>query len=76
MHDKLEGKFINFFKSIDFNFTPESMNINWNDVDKTLSTLREYVEKNKLWYGMANDFEYTQKTLDTFKGIITELHNS
>ena len=35
-----------------------------------------YVEKNKLWYGMANDFEYTQKTLDTFKGIITELHNS
>ena len=61
LHDKLEDKFIKFFKSIDFNFTPEAMNINWNDVDKTLSSLKEYVEKNKLWYGIANDFEYTQK---------------
>ena len=76
LHEKLEDKFINFFKSIDFNFTPEAMNINWNDVDKTLSTLKEYVEKNKLWYGIANDFEYTQKTLDTFKDIITDLHKS
>ena len=76
LHDKLEGKFINFFKSIDFNFTPESMNINWNDVDKTLSTLREYVEKNKLWYGIANEFKYTQKTIDMFKDIITDLHKS
>ncbi len=76
LHDKLEDKFINFFKSIDFNFTPESMNINWNDVDKTLSTLREYVEKNKLWYGIANEFKYTQKTIDIFKDIITDLHKS
>ena len=76
LHDKLEDKFINFFKSIDFNFTPESMNINWNDVDKTLSTLRDYVEKNKLWYGIANEFKYTQKTIDMFKDIITDLHKS
>ena len=76
LHEKLEDKFINFFKSLDFNFTPEAMNINWNDVDETLSTLKEYVEKNKLWYGIANDFEYTQKTLDTFKGVITDLHKS
>ena len=73
LHEKLEDKFIDFFKSLDFNFTPESMNISWNDVDKTLSTLKEYVEKNKLWYGIANDFEYTQKILDTLKGVITDL---
>ena len=76
LHEKLEDKFINFFKSLDFDFRPEAMNINWNDVDETISTLKEYVEKNKLWYGMANDFEYTQKTLDTFKGVITDLHKS
>ena len=52
------------------------MNINWNDVDKTLSTLKEYVEKNKLWYGVANDFEYNKKTLDTFKSVITDLNKS
>tara|TARA_B100000886_G_scaffold336739_1_gene296071 strand:- start:22 stop:1062 length:1041 start_codon:yes stop_codon:yes gene_type:complete len=74
LHDKLEDKFVKFFKSIDFNFTPEAMNINWNDVDKTLLTLKEYVKKNSLWYGIANDFEYTQKTLDTLKGIISDLH--
>ena len=74
LHEKLEDKFINFFKSIDFNFTPEAMNINWNDVEKTLSTLKEYVEKNELWYGIANDFKYTKETLDTFKGIITDLY--
>ena len=76
LHEKLEDKFIDFFKSLDFNFRPESMNISWNDVDKTLSTLKEYVEKNKLWYGIANDFEYTQKTLDTLKNVITDLHKS
>ena len=76
LHEKLEDKFIKFFKSLDFNFTPEAMNINWNDVDKTLSTLKEYVEKTKLWYGIANDFEYTQETLETFKGIITDLYKN
>ena len=74
LHEKLEDKFINFFKSIDFKFTPEAMNINWDDVEKTLSTLKEYVEKNELWYGIANDFKYTKETLDTFKSIITDLH--
>ena len=76
LHEKLDDKFIKFFKSLDFNFTPEAMNINWNDVDKTLSTLKEYVEKTKLWYGIANDFEYTQETLETFKGIITDLYKN
>ena len=74
LHGKLEEKFIKFFKSINFNFTPEAMNIDWNDVEKTLSTLKEYVEKNKFWYGIANDFEYTQKTLETFKDIINDLN--
>ena len=76
LHEKLDDKFIKFFKSLDFNFTPEAMNINWNDVDKTLSTLKEYVEKTKLWYGIANDFEYTQETLETFKSIITDLYKN
>ena len=74
LHGKLEEKFIKFFKSINFNFTPEAMGIDWNDVEKTLSTLKEYVEKNKLWYGIANDFKYTQKTLETFKSIINDLN--
>mgnify|MGYP003339449008 FL=1 len=52
------------------------MSINWNDIDKTLSSLKEYVVKNKLWYGIANDFEYTKNILDTFKDIITDLHKS
>ena len=55
----LEDKFINFFKSINFNFTPEAMSINWNDVDKTLH-IKKLCRKNKLWYGMANDFEYNK----------------
>ena len=76
LHEKLDDRFIDFFKTIDFNFTPEAMNINWNDVEKTLSTLKEYVEKTGLWYGIANDFEYNQVILDKFKGIITDLHKS
>ena len=76
LHEKLDDRFIDFFKTIDFNFTPEAMNINWNDVEKTLSTLKDYVEKTGLWYGIANDFEYNQVILDKFKGIITDLHES
>ena len=74
LHEKLEDKFIDFFKSLDFNFTPESMNINWNDVDKTLSTLKEYVEKTGLWYGIANDFEYILKNFRYIKRCYYHLH--
>ncbi len=74
LHNKLEDKFLNFFKSLDFDFTPDSMNINWDDVDIVLSTLKNYIEKNNLWYGIGNDFEYSSSILDKLKNTVDTLN--
>ena len=66
LHNKLEDKFVNFFKSLDFDFSPKAMNISWDHIDGTLSTLKNYIEKNHLWYGIGNEFEYS-------KGIVEKL---
>ncbi|MDB4860021.1 iron-containing alcohol dehydrogenase [Alphaproteobacteria bacterium] len=70
LHNKLEGKFVNFFKSLDFDFSPNAMNISWNNIDRTLSTLKNYIEKNHLWYGIGNDFEYSKDILEKLKATV------
>lgn len=73
MHNKLEERFIEFFKNLDFNFSPEAMNLNWDDVANTLKTLRSYIQKNNLWYGIGSDFEYSSEILIQLKDIIDKL---
>ena len=74
LHNKLEDKFLDFFKSLDFDFTPDAMNINWNDVDNTLSTLKNYIEKNNLWYGIGNEFEYSSSIVDQLRDTVCSLN--
>ena len=45
LQNKLEV-LLNFFKSLDFDFSPNAMNISWDNIDNTLSTLKNYIEKN------------------------------
>ena len=70
MHNKLEDKFVNFFKSLDFDFSPNAMNISWDHVDRTLSTLKNYIEKNHLWYGIGNEFEYSKGIIEKLKATV------
>ena len=74
LHNKLEDKFLDFFKSLDFDFTPDAMNINWNDVDNALSTLKNYIEKNNLWYGIGNEFEYSSSIVDQLRDTVNSLN--
>jgi len=70
LHNKLEDKFINFFKSLDFNFSPNAMNISWDHIDSTLLTLKNYIEKNHLWYGIGNEFEYSKGIVEKLKATV------
>ena len=74
LHNKLEDKFLDFFKSLDFDFTPDAMNINWNDVDNALSTLKNYIEKNNLWYGIGNEFEYSSSIVEQLRDTVCSLN--
>ena len=73
MHNKLEERFIDFFENLDFNFSPEAMNLNWDDITNTLKTLRSYIQKNNLWYGIGSDFEYSSEILIQLKDVIDQL---
>ena len=70
LHNKLEDKFINFFKSLDFDFSPNAMNISWDHIDSTLLTLKNYIEKNHLWYGIGNEFEYSKDIVEKLKASV------
>ena len=69
-HNKLEDKFVNFFKSLDFDFSPNAMNISWDHIDSSLSTLKNYIEKNHLWYGIGNEFEYSKGIVEKLKATV------
>ena len=73
MHNKLEERFIDFFENLDFNFSPEAMNLNWDDITNTLKTLRSYIKKNNLWYGIGSDFEYSSEILIKLKDVVDKL---
>jgi len=74
MHNKLEKRFIDFFENLDFNFSPMAMNLSWDDVTNTLKTLRSYIQKNNLWYGIGSDFEYSSEILIQLKNVINRLN--
>ncbi len=74
MHNKLEDRFIEFFKNLDFDFSPEAMNINWDDVTNTLSSLKSYIQKNNLWYGIGNDFEHSTNILSQLKDVLSKVN--
>ena len=74
MHNKLEERFIDFFENLDFNFSPEAMNLNWDDITNTLKTLRSYIKKNNLWYGIGSDFEYSSEILIKLKDVVDKLN--
>jgi len=74
MHNKLEKRFVDFFENLDFNFSPMAMNLSWDDVTNTLKTLRSYIQKNNLWYGIGSDFEYSSKILIQLKDVINRLN--
>ena len=45
---------------MDFDIRPEAMNISWDDIDNCLKTLKDFVIKNNLWYGICNELDYSK----------------
>ena len=46
------------------------MNISWDHIDSTLLTLKNYIEKNHLWYGIGNEFEYSKGIVEKLKATV------
>ena len=74
MHDKYEEKFQNFFKDIEFDIRPEAMNISWEIVFQTLSTLNEFILKNGLWYGIGSEKFNIEEIFNKLKENINKIY--
>ena len=61
MHQKKEDELLGIIHQAGIDIRPEAMGIEWEDVEKTLYSLRNYVIENKFHYGIANDFEVTKE---------------
>ena len=56
-------------------FNNEDLNqLNWDDITNTLKTLRSYIKKNNLWYGIGSDFEYSSEILIKLKDVVDKLN--
>jgi len=75
LHNKYEDRFSNFFKDLQFDVRPKSMNISWDEVDTCLKSLSDFVIKNNLWYGIANDFSYSKNILDKLIKTTNDIYN-
>ena len=74
LHKQYQDKFINFFKEINFDIRPEAMNISWDDVDNCLKTLKDFVIKNNLWYGICNELDYSKNIFLELKENVENIY--
>ena len=50
------------------------MNLSWDNIDNTLSTLKNYIEKNQLWYGIGNEFQHSKEIIDQLKDTLNFIY--
>ena len=74
LHNKYEERFQNFFQEIQFDFRPEAMNISWEIVEDTLSTLRQFILSSKLWYGIGSEEINKDLILDKLKSSVSKIY--
>jgi glycerol-1-phosphate dehydrogenase [NAD(P)+] len=71
MHEKRVDELRTAVADIGVDIRPESMGLNWNDVDATLIGLRDFVRKTDLPYGIAHDFEVDRGFLDRLRSRVS-----
>lgn len=67
MHEKRVDELRKVVADIGVDIRPESMGLNWSDVDATLIELRDFVRETNLPYGIAHDFEVDREFLSRLR---------
>ncbi len=70
MHGKRVSELLDAIHDIGVDIRPQSMDVSWEDVFAALRGLKKFVEKEKLAYGIANDFDVTDEFLNSFKELV------
>ncbi len=63
MHQQRTEEFLEALVQLCLDIRPYSMGVSWKDVNLTMKNLREFVHRENLPYGIANDFEVTDSFL-------------
>ena len=61
-------------QEIQFDFRPEAMNISWEIVEDTLSTLQQFILSSKLWYGIGSEEINKAVILDKLKSSVSKIY--
>ena len=70
MHGERDDELLRALAHLGLDIRPSAMKIAWNDVFAAMRGLRDFVRREKLAYGIANDFEVTEKFLATARDRI------
>ncbi len=74
LHNDYNNKFKKFFKEINFDIRPESMNLTWDEIQNSLKSLNKFIIDNNLWYGIGNDFIYSDDIFNKLVKNINEIY--
>ena len=74
LHNDYNNKFKKFFKEINFDIRPESMNLTWDEIQNSLKSLNKFIIDNNLWYGIGNDFIYSDDIFNKLLKNINEIY--
>ncbi len=74
MHNKYEDKFQSFFKELEFDFRPKSMNITWEIVMQSMETLNKFISSNNLWYGIGSEKFNINEMFNNLKEKVNKLY--
>jgi glycerol dehydrogenase-like iron-containing ADH family enzyme len=70
MHGRRTEELRRAVADIGVDIRPESMGLNWKDVNATLLQLHDFVRMNKLPYGIAHDFEVDGGFLERLRSLV------
>ena len=70
MHDQRTEELLDAVSYLGVDIRPAAMDITWNDVSAALYGLRDFVNRERLSYGIAHDFAVTEAFLDAARDRI------
>ena len=74
LHDFRAGEMLQAIRRAGVDIRPEAMGVTWNDVEKALEILPNFVAKEGLWYGIANEMKVDSKFFNHIRGLINAVY--
>lgn len=76
MHGKMVGELLDAVACLGIDIRPEALGISWEDVHLAMRSLRDFVVRENLPFGIAHDFRVSKVFFETAQNMIEEVYRT